>query len=125
MINLFLANLIYSVHLISGLFIFTGFILLPIPYLKYYIFLIIAIFLGWSIFGSCILTSIEHGLRTGEWNLKSAEEELAPEFFRPTMKKYFNLDLTRDQANRLNQGLFMGFLLIAFVRLLKKSVIIV
>lgn len=125
MSNIFIANLIHFMHLITSLFIFTGFILLPVPYLKYYIFLIIGIFLGWCVFGSCILTSIEHGFRTGEWDTVSAGKEGAPEFFRPIMKKYFNLDLNRDQASRLNQGLFMGFLLIAFIRLSKKSVVIV
>lgn len=123
MFNFILADLVAFIHKILSLYIFIGFIITPIQYLKYYMFLILLIFLGWSVFGNCILTGLEHGFRTGEWKPVTAGKEGAPEFFRPLMKKIFNLKLTREEAVRLNQGLFTLFLLIAFIRLLKNSIL--
>ena len=123
--NLFIADLVASLHNILGLYVSIGFIITPIQYLKYHMFLILLIFLGWSVFGNCILTGLEHGFRTGEWKRVTAVEEGAPEFFRPLINKTFNLELTRVEADRLNHGLFTLFLLIAFIRLLKNLVIIV
>jgi hypothetical protein len=123
MFNFILADLVAFIHKILSLYIFIGFIITPIQYLKYYMFLILLIFLGWSVFGNCILTGLEHGFRTGEWKPVTAGKEGAPEFFRPLMKKIFNLKLTREESVRLNQGLFTLFLLIAFIRLLKNSIL--
>ena len=123
--DVFLAESVVFIHKIITLYVFIGFIITPIQYLKYYMFLILLIFLGWSVFGNCILTGLEHGFRTGEWKRVTAVEEGAPEFFRPLINKTFNLELTRVEADRLNHGLFTLFLLIAFIRLLKNLVIIV
>jgi hypothetical protein len=123
MLRSFCADSVAFLHKIISIYILIGFIITPIQYLKYYIVLILSVFLGWSVFGNCMLTGIEHGLRTGEWKPVPASKEGAPEFFRPLMNKIFNLQLTRKEAARLNHGLFTLFLLIAFIRLSRKTVL--
>jgi len=81
--------------------------------------MIIFIFLDWG-----ILTGLEHRFRTGKCNNKSAKDENAPEFFRPLINKLFNLNLTRDESDRLNNFTFMLCLLFAFIRLSHNSVLL-
>ena len=125
MINIFVANIFRYIHLLLIFYVFTGFIITPIKYLKYYIFMLILIFLDWNDSdGQCILTGLEHRFRTGKCNKKSARYENAPEFFRPLINKLFNLNLSRDESDRLNNFIFMLCLLFAFIRYMKHSILI-
>ena len=81
--------------------------------------LIIGIFLDWNdLDGQCTLTGLEHFFRTGQWDSRPAEESEAPEFFRPTINKIFSWELSRDQASRLNNFLFMSSFAIGFAKLI-------
>lgn len=125
MINIFVANIFRYIHLLLIFYVFTGFIITPIKYLKYYIYMLIFIFLDWNDSdGQCTLTGLEHRFRTGKCNKKSAKDENAPEFFRPLMNKLFNLNLSRDESDRLNNFTFMLCLLFAFIRLSHNSVLL-
>ena len=118
MINEFVANSIRYIHYVLILYVLTGYLLTPIAYIKYYLLFIILIFLDWNDWdGQCTLTGLEHYFRYGKWNTKPAEKEEAPEFFRPTINKIFNINLSRDEASRLNYFLFMTSFLIGFIRL--------
>jgi len=113
--NIFLANIIYLVHLAAILFISLGFIFVPLQYLKYHIIITIVTMLMWYLGGNCYLTTLEYKLRTGKINNKSAEDG-GPEFFRPFIKKYFCLELNKIEANKLNHILFLIALLLSFIR---------
>lgn len=116
-INIILANILYAFHFLLVIFILVGHSLLPIKYLKYYLILVLIIFLGWNdLNGQCFLTSLEYYLRTGEWNKKTTDEG-GPEFVRPLIKKIFNLDLSKPQVDRLNNFVFLICWLIAFARI--------
>lgn len=119
MINTIIANIIKYLHYLLILYVLTGFSYTPIQYLKYYLFLIIGIFLDWNDFdGQCTLTGLEHYFRFGRWNLQPAEKPNAPEFFRPVINKIFALNLDRNEASRLNNWLFMICFLFGFIKLL-------
>jgi hypothetical protein len=110
-----IANIIKYLHILIIVYIFIGWLVTPINYLHYYIFMIIIIFLDWNDFDSqCILTRLEYYFRTGIWNPKES-----PEFFRPMINKLFNLNLNKDQGNRLNSFSFMFCLLLGFYRFQK------
>lgn len=73
--------------------------------------------MDWNDFdGMCILTKIEHYFRTGEWTSKSPLEG-GPEFFRPILLR-FGFNVTRSDADRLNNFIFLMFLGITFMRYL-------
>jgi len=120
MINHFFADVIKYIHIILFCYILVGHQITPIVYLKYYLYLIIFIFLDWNDFdGQCILTRLEHGLRTGNWNQKPAIEPDSPQFFRPLVNNLFNLKLSSAEADRLNNFIFMMCLLFGLVRLIE------
>jgi len=115
--NIFIANTIHYFHYILVIYILIGYIITPIKYLKYYIYLIIIIFLNWNdIDGQCILTRLEYYFRTDKWNQEPAIKENAPEFFRPIINKLFNINLNRSESDRLNNFIFMLCLLFGFIR---------
>ena len=115
--NIFIANSIHYFHYILVIYILIGYIITPIKYLKYYIYLLIIIFLNWNdINGQCILTRLEYYFRTDKWNQDSAIKENAPEFFRPMINKLLNINLNRLEADRLNNFVFMLCLLFGFIR---------
>ena len=119
MINHYIADIIKYIHLLIIGYIFVGHYITPIQYIKYYLLLIIFIFLDWNDFdGQCILTKLEYYFRTGIWNQKPPTEERAPEFFRPMIQNIFNLNLSRQSADRLNYFLFMTCFLLGFYRII-------
>jgi hypothetical protein len=119
MINQEIADIIKYIHILMTGYVFVGHYITPIKYLKYYLLLIIFIFLDWNDYdGQCILTRLEHYFRTGIWNQKPPTEESAPEFFRPMIQKLLNLNLTRQEADRLNNFLFMICFLLGFYRII-------
>ena len=108
-----IANFILYIHYVLISFILVGHILLPKEYLKYYILLIIIIFLDWNdLDGQCILTRLEYYYRTGIWQQKN----YSPEVFRPTINKIFNINLNKEEGNKLNNFIFLLCLLIGFLR---------
>lgn len=118
--NIIIAELMRYIHIVLIIYILIGHIITPKAYLKYYLYLIIFVFLDWNDFDAqCILTKLEHYFRTGEMVDKSATEENAPEFFRPLVNNLFNLNLDRASADRLNNYIFMLSFLFGFVRLVE------
>lgn len=118
MINYYIADIIKYIHLLMIAYVFVGHYITPIKYLKYYLLLIIFIFLDWNdMDGQCILTKLEYYFRTGLWNQKPSTEEGAPEFFRPMIQNIFNINLTRQESNRLNNFIFIMCFLFGFYRI--------
>jgi hypothetical protein len=118
--SVFVADLIYYAHIALIIYILFGFIFLPTNHLPFYIILIILVFIDWNDYdGMCILTKLEYYFRYGVW-IKQIEEinkyEEPAEFFRPLIKRILNIDLTAQQASRLNNLLFSLCLLFGFIR---------
>ena len=110
-----LANIVRSIHILIVVFVFIGPFILPHKLLPYFLLFILLIFLDWNDFdGMCILTKIEHYLIYGVWDNKSPTEG-GPEFFRPILQ-YLGFNLTRTEADRLNNFLFLISWGIAFIR---------
>jgi hypothetical protein len=120
--NIIIAEILRYIHIVLIIYILIGHIITPKPFLKYYLYLIIFVFLDWNDFdGQCILTKLEHYFRTGEMVNKSAKEEEAPEFFRPLLNNLFNLNLDRESADRLNNYIFMLSFLFGFAKLVENN----
>lgn len=121
MINKCFADIVHYIHLLLVIYILTGFYFTPNKYLKYYLYLIIFIFLDWNDFdGQCILTKLEHYFRTGETCQKQPTEG-GPEFFRPIVNKLFDVNLNRIEGDRLNNFVFMLCFLFGYVRLIENQ----
>jgi hypothetical protein len=117
MVSIFLADILYLIHIVVTIIIFFGNFFLPIKYLPHLSVLIIVIMLNWSIDDTCILTKMENYFRTGHWVSISAREENAPEFFRPLIYKITGIQMSRQKASNLNQFLFLTILLITLLRI--------
>lgn len=88
---------------------------LPRRYIPYYLIFVWLIFLDWNDFdGMCTLTKVEHYFRTGQWTSKSPLEG-GPEFFRPILLG-LGFNVTRSEAERLNNFIFLLFWGITFMR---------
>ena len=111
-----LADIVKYIHTLLIISVILGPFILHKRQLKYYIYLVLLIFLDWNDFdGQCILTRIEHWLRTHQW-YQSSPLEGGPEFFRPFVIKLTGKEITTIEAERLNNFLFTLCLLIAFIR---------
>jgi hypothetical protein len=109
-----LANIIFYIHFSLVFFVLVGFAFLPAKWLVYYIILALIIMLDWNdLDGMCILTKVEHYFRTGEWVSK---QDGAPEFFRPFIRRVFGINMERDNAEKLSNFVFLGVILIGFIR---------
>jgi hypothetical protein len=116
--SIIIADIIYYFHIIIVIFILFGNFFIPNRYLPHFIAFVIFVMLNWyGLFGSCILTKLEYYFRTGVWSKLTAEDEGGPEFFRPLIKSVFGIELTRYDANRLNNILFLLVILIAFINI--------
>ena len=112
-----IADIIHYFHAFIVLFILTGNFYIPSKYLVYFIVFVILTIMGWNdLFGACILTKLEYYFRTGIWSNKSAKDEGGPEFFRPFIKSITGIDMTREEADKLNNTLFLSIILISFLR---------
>lgn len=127
MINLFLANIIKYIHYLLIFYILVGHQITPIKYLKYYLYIILFIFLGWNILEKqqCWLTILEHKLKTTNSNNNSLVESEKPEFFRPLVKNLFNINITSEEADRLNYVFCLVCFIFGFNRLLNNSILII
>ncbi len=111
-----LADIVKYIHILLIIVVLVGPFILQKRQLKYYIYLVLLIFLDWNDFdGQCILTRIEYWLRTNQWQ-QSSPIEGGPEFFRPIVIRLTGKKITTLEADRLNNFLFTLCLLIAFVR---------
>ena len=111
-----LADIVKYIHILLIIIVLVGPFILHKSQLKYYIYLVLFIFLDWNDFdGQCILTRIETWLRTHQWK-QSSPLEGGPEFFRPIVIRLTGKEMTTLEADRLNNFLFTLCLLIAFIR---------
>ena len=109
-----LADIVKYIHYSLFIVVFSG-PFLPIKYIPYYILFVLAIFLDWNdLDGMCILTKLEYYFRKGKWS-SDAPIDGGPEFFRPMVSK-IGINLTRSEADRLNNFIFLVFLSAAFIR---------
>ena len=112
--SILLANVTRFVHLLMFVVVIIG-PFLPRVYLPYYMLFVLAIFFDWNdIDGMCILTKIEHYFRRGKWESVSPTEG-GPEFFRPILES-LGLSLSRTEADRLNNFVFLCCWTAAFIR---------
>lgn len=101
------STLVNLSHTSLIILVLSGWAILPKWTLIYQLFIVPLIILDWNDFdGQCILTRLEHYLRTGTWQQAPANEEDAPEFFRPLLEWITGRDFTRTQASRINYSLF-------------------
>jgi len=115
--RLILADIVHFIHILLILFVLVGPFILPKKHLYYYIILVILLFMDWNdLDGQCILTRIEYWLRYNQWYNQGSTSEGGPEFFRHLYTKLSGHQITSIQADRLNNFLFIGGLLIAFLR---------
>lgn len=107
-----IGSLIEYIHSLLILYILVGHVVTPNKYLHYYLYLIIFIFLDWNDYdGKCILTKYEYYFKYKKFNKDY-------EFFRPRVNKLFNLNLNKQEGDKLNNFLFMICFFIGFTRLL-------
>ena len=115
--RLILADIVHFIHILLILFVLVGPFILPKKHLYYYIILVILLFMDWNdLDGQCILTRIEYWLRYNQWYNQGSTSEGGPEFFRHLYTNLTGHQITSIQADRLNNFLFIGGLLIAFLR---------
>ncbi len=109
-----IADLIRLIHYSLFIIVAIG-PFLPNKYIPYYLLFIWIIFLDWNDFdGVCTLTRLEHYFRSGYWSDKSPIEG-GPEFFRPMLQS-LGFSLTRLEADRLNNFIFLIFWGITFIK---------
>ena len=119
-----IADLIHYLHILLVLYIIIGWFITPIKYIHLYLLLIIFVILDWNDFdGQCILTRLEHYYRHTNTKTDIKKNE-RPEFFRPFIKKWFNINLNLEESRRINYFVFMFVFLLGFLRLLKHYKII-
>lgn len=109
-----LADFIRLLHYSMFVVVLTG-PFFPHQYLPYYMLFVLLIFFDWNDFdGMCILTKLEHYFRYGTWEVASPVEG-GPEFFRPILES-FGISLSRTEADRLNNFIFLCCWTAAFIR---------
>jgi hypothetical protein len=110
-----IADIIRGIHMGMFVVVMAGPFVLPARYLPAYLLFVWLIFMDWNdTDGMCILTKLEHYFRTGEWVDRSPVEG-GPEFFRPLLST-FGMELTRVEADRLNNFVFLLFWGVGLVR---------
>lgn len=134
--NIIVADSIHYLHIILVFYVVSGWLITPIEKIHYYILLVIFILLDWNDFdGECMLTKLEHYARDnngdrrqelridnqyggGDSKLTINTETGQPEFFRPLLNRLFRINMTSEEASRLNYFVFVSGILLAFVRML-------
>jgi hypothetical protein len=130
MINTILADIIHYLHILLVLYVISGWIITPAKWIHFYILFVIFILLDWNDYdGECFLTKLEHYFRDksrGGWSpivdnndkISINTENGQPEFFRPLINKTFNIEMSSQDATKLNYFVFIFGILLAFLRLL-------
>ena len=112
-------NLLYLLHLSLIIFILFGWAILPNYTLKYQMLIVPIIFLDWNDYdGQCILTRLQHYIKTGEWKQKPFIEG-GPEFFRPILEYVTCRKYNRKDASKINYVLFIFGWLMTYYKLTK------
>ncbi len=112
--SIILADIIRFLHYLMFIIVLGG-PFLPKKYIPYYILFVFIIFLDWNDFdGMCTLTKLENYFRYGKWSSNSPIEG-GPEFFRPIVN-FLGYNLTRIEADRLNNFIFLLCCITAFIR---------
>lgn len=115
-----LADIIRGIHYLMFIFIFSGPFILSSKYLPYYLLFVLLVFFDWNDFdGMCILTRLEYYFRYGVWKNESPIEG-GPEFFRPIINS-LGFNLSRTEADRLNNFIFLVFFTIVLLRYIWSS----
>jgi len=115
--RLILADIVQFIHILLILFVLVGPFILPKKHLYYYIISVILIFMDWNdLDGQCILTRIEHWLRYNQWYNQGSPLEGGPGIFRYLYIYVTGRQISILNSDRLNNFLFIGGLLIAFLR---------
>jgi hypothetical protein len=92
---LFIADIISLIHILIGIYIYIGFILLPGNHLPLYILIIIGIHIHWKLNnGMCILTVWENSIRETEAT-KAGYENIQ---YINRLLSYINISLDDDTA---------------------------
>jgi len=111
-----LADIVRYIHISLIVFVLFGPFILPKKYLYYYIILVILIFMDWNdLDGQCILTRIEYWLRYNKWYNQGSPLEGGPGIFRHLYIYVTGSQISILNSDRLNNFLFIGGLLIAFL----------
>ena len=116
--NGIVADALNYLHIAFVLYVIVGWYFTPVKYIHLYLLIIIFIFLDWNDFdGLCILTKIEAYFRNKD-SEKEEKEQSHAEFFRPLIKKLFNINMTHNDSTKLNYFIFMLVFLFGFLRML-------
>ena len=116
--NGIIADALNYLHIAFVLYIIVGWYFTPIRYIHLYLFIIIFIILDWNDFdGLCTLTKMEDYFRNNN-SVKEQKEQSNAEFFRPLIKKLFNINMTHKDSTKLNYFIFMLVFLFGFLRML-------
>lgn len=132
MINTILADIIHYLHILLVLYVISGWIITPAKWIHFYILFVIFILLDWNDYdGECLLTKLEHYFRdksrrdlpmidnnNNNDKISINTENGQPEFFRPLINKTFNIEMSSQDASKLNYFVFIFGILLAFLRLL-------
>lgn len=126
-----IADTIHYLHIVLVVYVLTGWVITPIRKIHYYILFVLFILLDWNdLDGECFLTRLEHYFRgraadkhlylypSNNKKITINAETGEPEFFRPLMNIAFNIDLTSQEATRINYFTFVSVILLAFLRML-------
>jgi hypothetical protein len=126
--NIIVADSIHYLHILLVIYVISGWIITPVKWIHFYILFVIFILLDWNDYdGECFLTKLEHYFRNkSRDNLPATEndsisintENGQPEFFRPLINKTFNIQMSSQDASKLNYFVFVFGILLAFLRLL-------
>ena len=130
-INILIADIIHYLHIVLVGYVLIGWLITPVRRIHYYIKFVIFVLLDWNdLDGECFLTKIEYYFRERSrermptMSTKDNEkltintETGEPEFFRPLMKRMFDLELTSQDASRINYFTFISAMLFGLLRML-------
>ena len=116
--NGIIADALNYLHIAFVLYIIVGWYFIPVKYIHFYLFIIIFIILDQNDFdGLCTLTKIEDYFRNKN-SVKERIKQHDPEFFRPIVKKLFNINMTNVHSTKINNFLLMLVFLFGFLRML-------
>lgn len=120
--RIFLANIVYFLHIIIFTPVFLAFFYKTGPWLKYNILVLPFILMDWYDYDDqCSITSLEAKLR-GTWSPGTAENEGAPAFFQPLLNKLlspFGVTVSREFAGKINMLLFLVALVVSYLRYMR------
>jgi hypothetical protein len=116
--NVVIADALQYLHIAFVIFVSLGWYFIPVKYIHLYLLIIIFIILDQNDFdGICTLTKMEDFFRSKN-SVKEEKKQRRPEFFKPLVKKLFNINITRVYLTRLNNFLLMLAFLFGFLRML-------